>query len=93
VVERYAPGVKTLSLKGVSVSDEDYRKIHAAMSRVSELSGHDAAAGRQIAMPDKAEMSKDLQALTDYMKALRVRRSQLEEQRKALETAPEGRMI
>jgi hypothetical protein len=93
VVERYAPGVKNLSLKGVSVSDDDYRKVHAAISRASELSGHDAAAGRQIAMPDKPAMVADLQTLIEYERELRRRSDQLARRRRVLEQAPEGRML
>ena len=51
VVERYGSDVKTQSLKGVVVKDEDYHKIFWAMRRVSERSGHDMAAAKNIPIP------------------------------------------
>ena len=48
VVARFSSGVKTQSLKEVVVEDGDYQLVFANMKRVSEFSGHDMAAGRQI---------------------------------------------
>jgi hypothetical protein len=48
VVERFNSDVKTQSLKGVEIADEDYRTVFWAMKRVSERSGHDMAAGKSI---------------------------------------------
>jgi hypothetical protein len=91
VVERYSPGVKTQSLKGVIVEDEDYKVIFAAMKRVSERSGHDQAAGRQIQAPDKLEMQRDLEALQRYRETVQRRRRALEERRRTLEEPPAAR--
>ena len=41
VVERLNTDVKTQSLKGVIVDDEDYKTVFWAMKRISERSGHD----------------------------------------------------
>ena len=46
VVERFNSDVKTQSLKGVVVDDDDYVKIYWAMKRASERSGHDMASAR-----------------------------------------------
>src|ERR1700722_11502802 len=66
VVERFSAGVKTQSLKDLAVEDGDYQVIYAAMKKVSERSGHDMAAGRQIPTPDKAEMRADLEHLDQF---------------------------
>ncbi len=92
VVTRYGPEVKTMSLKGVMVDDDDYRTVFAAMKRVSERSGHDMAAGRQIPVADKAEMRRDLDALSNYRTQINRRKRDLEEARKALEAPPEGKV-
>jgi hypothetical protein len=56
VVQRFCSGVKTQSLREVVVDDDDYQEIYTAMTRVSEFSGHDMAAGRQLPLPDRADM-------------------------------------
>jgi len=58
------------------------------MKRVSERSGHDMAAGRQIAAPDKDEMARDLDALTQYRTQVHQRKKALRERREALREAP-----
>ncbi|WOH48183.1 AAA family ATPase [Bradyrhizobium sp. sBnM-33] len=92
VVERFSSGVKTLSLKGVVVEDSDYQVIFANMKRVSELSGHDMAAGRQIPMPDVAEMRRDLNALATYRSEIHRRKNTLANRREALEEPPIARV-
>lgn len=88
VVERYGAGVKTQSLKSVLVEDDDYRVIFAAMKRVSEFSGHDMAAGRQLPVADKATMRTDLDALSNYRRQVHGRKNALEQRRRALENPP-----
>ena len=46
VVERFNSDVRTQSLKGVVIEDDDHKKVYWAMKRVSERSGHDMAVGR-----------------------------------------------
>jgi energy-coupling factor transporter ATP-binding protein EcfA2 len=88
VAERFTSEVQTLRLKGVTVEDEDYRTVYFAMKRVSERSGHDIAAAKQIPIPTPADMTVDLDAIDSYRQALVKRRKTLEEQRKVLEQAP-----
>jgi hypothetical protein len=88
VVERYGVGVKTQSLKSVLVEDDDYRIIFAAMKRVSEFSGHDMAAGRQLPVADKATMRADLDSLSTYRSQVHRRKNGLEQRRRALEIPP-----
>jgi hypothetical protein len=93
VVERFCSGVKTQSLKGVVVEDGDYQKIFAAMARVSEISGHDMAAGRQLPAPDIADMRRELEAIDTYRTELQRRRDTSSTRRRALEEPPLARVI
>jgi energy-coupling factor transporter ATP-binding protein EcfA2 len=88
VVGRFQPGVQTQSLKGVSVNDEDYRKVFFAMKKASEFSGHDRPAGRPPVIRSKSDMKADLDELRSYEQELRKRKQELETQRRALETPP-----
>jgi DNA repair exonuclease SbcCD ATPase subunit len=89
VVERYASEVKTQSLKLVEVTDEDYKTIFFAMKKVSERSGHDMAAGKQIPTPTPGDMKADLDEIDGYREQVRKRRKELETRRKALELPPQ----
>lgn len=88
VVERYGSDVKTLSLKGVIVEDEDYRKIYWQMKRVSERSGHDMAMGKNLPPPSLDEIRNDLQVLDDYRDLVTKRSEKAQDSRRALEKAP-----
>lgn len=83
-VQRLVPDVMTQSLAGVIVSDEDYRTIYFAMKHVSERSGHDMPAGRDIPVPTPAEMQSDVQTLDAFQADYKKRRAVADEARKAL---------
>lgn len=88
VVERYGPGIKSQSLKGVSVTDDDYAKVYKEMKKCSEYSGHDMAKGRNIELPQKIQLRKDLESLRLYEKELVKRINDLGKQRRQLEKPP-----
>ena len=88
VVERFSSGVKTQSLRDLAVEDADYQVIFAAMSKVSECSGHDMAAGRQLPVPDKAEMRSDLEHLDQFRAQIQRRKNAIRERRAELEGPP-----
>ena len=90
VVERYGSDVKTQSLKGVVVEDEDYKTIFWAMKRVSERSGHDMAAAKNLPLPKIEDLKKDVTELDDYRTGLRRRSKAAEETRKQLEQPPKA---
>lgn len=90
VVERFNSDVKTQSLKGVVVDDDDYKKIYWAMKHVSERSGHDMAAGRNIPVPKPDEMKTDLNTIDDYRIAIDKRRKATSDQRATFEKAPKA---
>ncbi|MCV0386105.1 MAG: AAA family ATPase [Nitrobacter sp.] len=88
VVRRFGPNVGTLRLGGVDVNDDDFVLVHRAMSRASEHSGHDQAAGRQLDTPTKAQMRADLDELTSFRTAKSKSNRQAEDRRKSLAAAP-----
>lgn len=88
VVRRFGSNVGTLRLGGVTVSDDDFLLVHRAMSRASEHSGHDQAAGKQIGTPDKAQMRVDLDELTAFRAAKMKLNREAEERRKSLVSGP-----
>jgi hypothetical protein len=90
VVERFNSGVKTQSLKEVTVDDEDYIRVHWAMKRASEWSGHDMAPGRNIPTPTPSDIKADLDIIESYRTALVKRRNELSKKRKSLEGPPEA---
>lgn len=93
VVERFNSDVKTQSLKGVVVDDDDYKKIYWAMKHVSERSGHDMAAGRNIPAPKPDEMKIDLNTIDEYRIAINKRRDATAVQRAAFEKAPRANTL
>ena len=66
VVERFGSDVKTQSLKGVVVDDDDYKTIFWAMKRASERSGHDMAAAKNAPLPNIEEIKEEVSALDSY---------------------------
>jgi hypothetical protein len=92
VVERFTSGVKTQSLRDLSVEDADYQVIYAAMSRVSEYSGHDMAAGRQLPAPGQEDMRRDLENLDQFRMQIHRRKNGTRDRRAALEGPPQGQV-
>ena len=88
VVERFGSDVKTQNLKRVIVNNEDYRKIFWTMKRVSERSGHDMAAAKNMPLPKIDDMKKEISALQTYIKEIRARANDVEIERKKLEKPP-----
>jgi hypothetical protein len=93
VVQRFCSAVKTLSLREVLVEDDDYQMIFAAMARISEFSGHDMAAGRQLPVPDLADMRQDLDQIEAYRTQVQRRRRELNERRGAREAPPLAEVV
>ena len=92
VVERFSSAIRTQTLKEVVVEDDDYRTIFAAMKRVSEFSGHDMAAGRQLPSPDLDDMRRDLDGIEAFRTLVHRRKNALRERRAALEQPPVARL-
>lgn len=88
VVERFSSEVRTQSLRGVQVDDNDFKEVYFNMARVSEFSGHDLAAGKQVAYPPKDEMKHDLDTLKGFLALSLAKRNNLQTAREALLVAP-----
>lgn len=69
-VQRFGEDVSTKRLKGVTVTDDDYREIDAGMTKSSKFE-HDAAAtvGR-LPIPDPDELSDDIERLAKWRETL-----------------------
>lgn len=92
VVERYSSGVMTQSLRGVTVDDDDFKTIFFAMKRVSEFSGHDQAAGKQVPTPKPDEMKVDLDGIDNYRQLITKRLEATTAARKKLEEPPTAKV-
>ena len=93
VVERFNSDVRTQSLKGVVVEDDDYKKIYWAMKRASERSGHDMAAGRNVPTPKIDDIRADLKELEDYRNMIHKRRKDTDERREKFERPPAAKIF
>jgi energy-coupling factor transporter ATP-binding protein EcfA2 len=76
VVERYRPGVQTQQILKISdVTEDDCRAIDAAMAKCSKwLPGHDQAAAARAPVPESSELRVDIEALEQWVNAIRKRR-------------------
>lgn len=90
VVERFGSDVKTQSLKGVIVTDDDYKTIYWAMKRVSERSGHDMAAAKNMPIPRIDELKEEIAALDGFRDKVRKRAKAAVEARTKLEQPPKA---
>ena len=93
VVERFNTDIRTQSLKGVVVEDDDYKTVYWAMKKVSERSGHDMAAGRAIPVPRPIDMKADLDEIDAFRQKANKRRTDTEKKRKALEEPPPASVV
>jgi energy-coupling factor transporter ATP-binding protein EcfA2 len=77
IVERFRPGVQTQHVATIAdVTSEDCRTLDAAMTKCSRwLPGHDQAAAARAAVPEPMELKDDIEALEDWVAAIRKRRS------------------
>ena len=88
VVERLNSDVRTQSLKGVIIDDDDHRTVYWAMKAVSERSGHDMAVARAVPTPTPADMKADLDRISEYREAIQRRRKETVRRREGLEQPP-----
>ena len=62
------------------------------MKHVSEFSGHDQAAGKQIPTPTGDDMKGDLDVIDAYRASVKKRGDAIASTRKALEEPPEAKV-
>ena len=90
VVERYGSDVRTQRLKGVVVGDEDYKTIFWAMKRVSERSGHDMPAAKNIPLPKIEDLRQEVTELDNYRARVHKRSTVTQKTREKLEKPPKA---
>ena len=76
VVERYRPSVQTQQVALISdITEEDCKAVETAMTKCSKwLPGHDQAAAAPADIPEPASLKADIDALENWLTAIRNRR-------------------
>lgn len=76
VVERYRPNIQTQQVAQIAdITPEDCKTVEMAMTKCSKwLPGHDQAAAARAPVPGPAELKADIEALDDWVAAIRNRR-------------------
>lgn len=72
-VERFGEGISTQRLKGVTVTDEDYQRIEAGMSKSSKFEHDAASAVGRLPIPDPDELAVDVEQLATWREAINAR--------------------
>lgn len=72
-VQRFGEGVSTQRLKGVTITDDDYREIDAGMTKSSKFEHDAAAAVGRLPIPDPDELSFDIDRLSKWRETLNKR--------------------
>ena len=77
VVERYRPGVQTQQIAMIAdITVDDCMAVQSAMTKCSNwLPGHDQAAAARADIPEPAEIEADINALNNWLIAIRQRRN------------------
>lgn len=81
VVLRFRKGVETQRLAGVTVSDDDYEKVKAGMTKCSNYA-HDKAFEGGVAVPDPDELLADIVSLDEWREQAELRSKDTIKQRK-----------
>lgn len=76
-VQRFGEGVMTQRLRQVVVTDDDYREIHAGMTKSSKFEHDSAVRIGRLPVPDPDELSKDIEKLDEWRRAIIQRRNQV----------------
>ncbi len=91
-VLRHGSEVQTQRLKSVTITTEDYKKIHINMFKCSKwMFGHDKSKSIDVNRPSPNELKEDIENINTFSKEIRKRRETLRKEReKSLEpVAPE----
>ena len=85
VISRFGYEIKTLRLKGVVVTDDDFKTIYWGMSKCSRwMIGHDDSAPLDSSRPKTDEIEKDIETFSTYYKACKKRNNELNSAREEL---------
>ena len=76
VVERYRPSIQTQQVAQIAdITPEDCKTVETAMTKCSKwLPGHDQAAAARAPVPGSAELKADIDAIDNWVTAIRKRR-------------------
>jgi hypothetical protein len=76
IIERFRPGVQTQHIGTIAdITAEDCQTVDTAMTKCSKwLPGHDQAAAARAAVPEPPELKADIEALDNWVDAIRKRR-------------------
>ncbi len=76
IVERFRPGVQTQHIGTIAdITAQDCETLDTAMTKCSKwLPGHDQAPAARAPVPDPAELKTDIEALENWVGAIRSRR-------------------
>ncbi|MBI2784982.1 MAG: AAA family ATPase [Legionella longbeachae] len=76
VVERYRPSIQTQQVDQIAdITPEDCKTLNTAMTKCSKwLAGHDQAPAARAPIPLPTELNTDIQALENWVSAIRKRR-------------------
>ena len=79
VVERYRPSIQTQQVAQIAdITPEDCKAVETAMTKCSKwLPGHDQAAAARAPVPGPAELMADINALDNWVVAIRKRRQKV----------------
>lgn len=81
VILRFRKGIETQKLAGVVVEDDDYRKVHAGMTKCSNYA-HDKASLGGVAVPDPEELLADIMELENWRSQIEKRNTETARKRK-----------
>lgn len=81
VVERYRPSIQTKQVAQIAdITSEDCKTVETAMTKCSKwLPGHDQAAAARAPVPGPTELKADIDALENWVAAIRKRRKKVAE--------------
>ena len=81
VVERYRPSIQTQQVSQIAdITDNDCKMVETAMTKCSKwLPGHDQAAAARSPVPNPEELKADIEALDNWVTAIRNRRKRVAE--------------
>ncbi|MBU2785633.1 hypothetical protein HAP93_07610 [Acidithiobacillus ferriphilus] len=76
LVERYRPNIQTQQISLIAdITPVDCKTVETAMTKCSKwLPGHDQAAAARAPVPAPVELKADIEALNDWVAAIRKRR-------------------
>lgn len=90
VIIRHGSEVKTLQLRYVTVTDDDYKSIFFGMGKCSEwMIGHDKSRSLDENRPSPKEINQDIQILREFVKTINKQQLSAEEKRNKIVKAIE----